>query len=174
MLSEAGWGWGGERAMESLWPDLDIETPDNRLNGAVHELRQILEPEIARPAASRMLRLERDVLLLADAHQIWVDADIFEGLINKANITSDPIQAEQLLEEAAQLYGGHYLLEELYSEWAIARRESLRRGWIGLLLNLAELTTSRGALASAIEPLDRLLITYPIHETAIPRLMLLL
>ena len=98
LLSNTGRRLGREQAMEALWPDLDIETAANRLNGAVHELRQILEPEIARPAASQMLRLERDVLLLADASQIWVDADIFEGLINKANVTSDPMQAEQLLE----------------------------------------------------------------------------
>jgi DNA-binding SARP family transcriptional activator len=174
LLSIAGRRLGREQAMEALWPDLDIETAANRLNGAVHEVRQILEPEIPRPAASKMLRLERDVLQLAGASQIWVDADIFEGLLNKANGTSDPAQAEQILEEAARLYEGDYLLEELYSEWTATRRESLRRGWIGLLLNLAELRASRGALASAIEPLDRLLATDPAHETAVRRLMLLL
>ena len=165
---------GREQVMEALWPDLDTETAANRLNGAVHELRQILEPEIARPAASQLLRLERDVLILADSDQIWVDAEAFEGLLNKANTTSDPEQVEQLLEEAAALYGGDYLLEELYSEWTAPRRESLRRGWMGLLLNLAELRAARGALANAIEPLDRLLSTDPTHETAVRRLMTLL
>ncbi len=174
LLSNPGRRLGREQAMEALWPDLDIETAANRLNGAVHEVRQVLEPAIARPAASRMLRLERDVLILAGASQIWVDADIFEGLLNKAHATSDPAQAEQLLEEAARLYGGDYLLEELYSEWAATRRESLRRGWMGLLLKLAELRAERGALASAIEPLDRLLAYDPTHETAVRRLMLLL
>src|SRR6266566_8685082 len=174
LLSNAGRRLGREQAMEALWPDLDTETAANRLNGAVHEVRQILEPEIARPAASQLLRLEQNVLQLATASQIWVDTDIFEGLLNKANVTSDPAQAEQILEQAARLYGGDYLLEELYSEWAATRRESLRRGWIGLLLQLAELRASRGALASAIEPLDRLLATDPIHETAVRRLMLLL
>jgi DNA-binding SARP family transcriptional activator len=174
LLSNPGRRLGREQAMEVLWPDLDIETAANRLNGAVHEVRQILEPEIARPAASRMLRLERDLLVLAGAGQIWVDADIFESLLNKAYTTSDPAQAEEVLEEAARLYGGDYLLEELYSEWAAARRESLRRGWMGLLLKLAELRAARGALVSAIEPLDRLLATDPTHETAVRRLMVLL
>src|SRR5215469_12913046 len=174
LLSNPGRRLAREQAMEALWPDLDIETAANRLNGAVHEVRQVLEPAIARPAASRMLRLERDVLILAGASQIWVDADIFEGLLTKAHTTSDPAQAEQLLEEAAQLYGGDYLLEELYSEWAATRRESLRRGWMGLLLKWAELRAERGALASAIEPLDRLLAYDPTHETAVRRLMLLL
>lgn len=171
LLSTTSRRLGREQAMEALWPDLDIETAANRLNGAVHEARQVLEPGITRPAASRMLRLERDVLILADASQIWVDAEAFESLLNKANGTTDPQQVEQLLEEASKLYGGDYLLEELYSEWASPRRESLRRGWMGLLLKLAELRASRGALTSAIEPLDRLLTTDPTHETAVRRLM---
>ena len=174
LLSSTGRRLGREQAIEALWPNLDLETAANRLNGAVHEVRQILEPELARPAASQLLRLERNVLLLAGASQIWVDADIFEGLLNKANASPDPVQTEKILEEAARLYGGDYLLEELYSEWATTRRESLRRGWMDLLLQLAELRASRGALASAIEPLDRLLATDPTHETAVRRLMLLL
>lgn len=174
LLSSPGRRMGREQTMEALWPELDIETAANRLNGAVHELRQILEPEISRPAASSMLRLQREVLELADRTRIWVDADDFESLLNQANTTSDLQQVEQILEEAGALYGGDYLLEELYSEWATPRREALRRRWMGLLLNLAELRAARGALASAIEPLDRLLVSDPIHETAVRQLMLLL
>ncbi len=174
LLSSPGRRLGREQTMEALWPELDIETAANRLNGAVHELRQILEPEISRPAASSMLRLQREVLELADRTRIWVDADDFETLLNQANTASDLQQVEQILEEAATLYGGDYLLEELYSEWAAPRREALRRRWMGLLLNLAELRAARGVLASAIEPLDRLLVSDPIHETAVRQLMLLL
>ena len=174
LLSSSGRRSGREQAMEALWPDLDRETAANRLNGAVHEVRQVLEPQITRPAASRMLRLERDILVLADANSIWVDADEFESLLNKANAATEAEQVEQLLEEASKLYAGDYLLEELYSEWAAPRRESLRRGWMGLLLKLAELRVARGALTSAIEPLDRLLGADPTHETAVRRLMVIL
>ena len=190
LLSCTGRRLGREQAMEALWPDLDMETAANRLNGAVHELRQILEPEIARPAASRMLRLERDVFELADRTQIWVDAEAFESLLKEANSlfgkkgNNDSTQQslsidkanriEQLMEDAATLYSGDYLLEELYSEWAAPRREALKRGWTGLLLKLAELREARGAYASAMEPLNRLLATDPTDETAIQRLMILL
>ena len=194
LLSSPGRRLGREQAMEALWPDLDMETAANRLNGAVHELRQILEPEIARPAASRMLRLERDMLVLADRSIIWVDADAFESLLNEvhtsslsgaggyaATFTAEPLHtsmraeaSERYLEQTAALYGGDYLLEELYSEWAAPRREVLRRGWIGLLLKLAELREARGAYASAMEPLNRLLATDPTDETAVQRVMLLL
>lgn len=174
LLSANGRRMGREQAMEALWPDLDIDTASNRLNGAVHEVRQILEPELTRPASSRLLRLERDMLMLADADQIWVDAESFEALLNKAHALHDPTQAEQVIEEALKLYNGDYLLEELYAEWAAHRREALRRGWMGLLLELAELRAARGALTSAIEPLDRLLSSDPTHETAVRRLMTLL
>lgn len=174
LLSQAGRRMGREQAMEALWPDLDIDTASNRLNGAVHELRQILEPNLARPASSTMLRLERDILILADSSSIWVDAEAFETLLNQANATTDPVLLEQYLEQAALLYDGDYLLEELYSQWATARRESLRRGWMGLLLELARLRAARSAFTSAIEPLDRLLKVDPTHETAVRRLMILL
>lgn len=174
LLSNNSRRLGREQAMEALWPDLDIDTAANRLNGAVHEVRQVLEPGLSRPAASRMLRLERDMLILADASLIWVDMEAFEKLLNKINTFTDPTQIEQAIEEALMLYGGDYLLEELYSEWAAPRRESLRRSWMGLLLKLAELRASRGAYIGAIEPLDRLLTSEPTHETAVRRLMELL
>jgi tetratricopeptide (TPR) repeat protein len=174
LLSGSGRRVGREQVMEQLWPDLDSDIAANRLNGAVHELRQILEPDIARPAASRMLRLERDILELADNTQIWVDAEEFENLLKKAELTSDADQAEHILEQAAHLYKGQYLLEELYSEWAAPRRDALQRAWVGLQLKLADLRAEQGASVSAIETLDRLRTADPTNETALQRLMILL
>jgi DNA-binding SARP family transcriptional activator len=174
LVSSPGRRSSREQIMELLWPDLDITIAANRLNGAVHELRQILEPEIARPASSRMLRLERDILEIADSTHIWVDAEAFERLLKDANNCAAPQEAERLLEEASSLYRGGYLLEELYSEWAAPRRDVLQRAWIGLLLDLANLRAERGALANAIETLDRLRTAEPTNETALQRLMILL
>jgi len=176
LLNSPGRRLGREQAMELLWPDLEADISANRLNGAVHELRQILEPNLARPAASRMLRLEHDVLELADNSHIWVDVDAFESLLKEAEslVSTQPMQAEYLLEEAASLYSGGYLLEELYAEWAAPRRDALQRRWVGTLLDLAHMRTQRQAFASAIETLDRLRVADPTNETALQRLMVLL
>jgi predicted ATPase/DNA-binding SARP family transcriptional activator len=179
LLSNPGRRLGREQVMEMLWPDLDVDVAANRLNGAVHELRQILEPDIARPAASRLLRLERDILELADSSQIWVDAEAFENLLKEAHTTTDPKHAEVLLEEAAELYQGNYLLEELYAEWAAPRRDALQRAWVGLLLELANLqaeqhTEDQPTYIKAIDTLDRLRTADPTNETALQRLMILL
>ena len=58
LLSSANRRLSKEQVMKLLWPDLDKEIAANRLNGAVHELRQVLEPDITRPGSSRLLRLE--------------------------------------------------------------------------------------------------------------------
>ena len=177
LLSTPGRRLGREQVMEQLWPDLDIDVASNRLNGAVHELRQILEPDIARPATSRMLRLERDILELADTTTIWVDVEAFETLLKEADnldINTYPEQVEHLLEQAEAFYSGGYLLEELYSEWATHRRDALQRRWVGLLLQLADLRVRRGAFVSAIETLDRLRVADPTNETALQGLMRLL
>jgi predicted ATPase/DNA-binding SARP family transcriptional activator len=174
LLSSPGRRAGREQIMEQLWPDLDINVAANRLNGAVHELRQILEPNIERPAASRLLRLERDILELADSSQIWVDAEAFEALVKEAFATDDPRRAETLLEEASSLYRGNYLIEELYSEWAAPRRDALQRAWVSMLLKLAQLQTGQKAHVQAIDTLDRLRTTDPTNETALQHLMILL
>ncbi|GCF09590.1 DUF6788 family protein [Dictyobacter arantiisoli] len=174
LLSSPNRRLGREQVMNLLWPDLDVDIAANRLNGAVHELRQMLEPDLTRPANSQLLRLERDVLELANANQIWVDAEAFELLIKEADTSTDPVRSRQLQEEAAALYRGSYFLEELYAEWATIRRDALHRAWVGLLLNLAQSQAHHEEYASAIETLDRLRAADSTNETALQHLMMLL
>jgi DNA-binding SARP family transcriptional activator/Tfp pilus assembly protein PilF len=163
-----------EQIMEALWPDLDPEEGSSHLDRAVYSLRKIFEPGRNRPATSPLLLTEREVVILAEQPVIWIDADEFEQKLTQAHETSDPGEREHLFEEAAILYGGDFLPEERELEWALARRESLRRRWVGMLLALADLRIARDAQISALEPLDRLLSVDPTNEAAVQRLMRLL
>src|SRR5712691_2261225 len=174
LISSPGRKLGREQIIEMLWPDLDFETASHRLDKAVHSLRQLFEPARSRPATTSLLLTEHATMLLADQSQVWVDADALEALLARARASNDPGLAEQLLEEAMLLYGGDYLPEERHVEWTQTRRESLLRGWIGLLLELADLRIAREAIASAIDTLDRLLAIDPTNEAAVQRLILLL
>ena len=174
LLSSPSRRLGREQVMEMLWPGLDINLAANRLNGAVHELRQILEPAISRPSSSRLLRLERDMLELADQTLVWVDAEAFEQLLKDAEMCTDTRQAACLLEEATALYQGNYLPEELYSEWTVPRRDALQRAWVTLQLRLTQIKITQGAYNNAIEILDHLRTTDPTNETALQQLMTLL
>ncbi len=172
LLHSPGRRRGREQIIEELWPEQDIENAANRLNNTVHAIRQLLEPELARPAMSRLLRLEADILILADASLIWSDIDAFIDLSARTHATSDHVQAEAFIEEAVALYGGDFLQEERVSEWALARREVLHRVWIGLLLELADHRMMQGALSRAIDALHKLLASDPTNEAGVRRLML--
>ncbi len=164
---------GREQLMDAIWPELDVEIAAGRLDRAVYSLRQLFEPERSRLATSPLLLTEREVLVLANQVQVWIDADAFEHLLNQARTTDDPGEKERLLEEAVTLYGGHFLPEERKIEFTITRREFLQRNWIGLLLELADLRAVR-SLNSAIDPLDRILAIDPTNEAAVQRLIKLL
>ena len=133
----------------------------------------VFEPERNRLATSPLLLTEREVLVLADQTQVWIDADAFERLLNQARNTDDPGEKKRLLEEASTLYGGDFLPEERKIEFTIVRREFLQRNWIGLLLELADLRAVHN-LNTAIDPLDRILAIDATNEAAVQRLIKLL
>ncbi len=160
-----------EPLMDAIWPELDIETAGNRLDRAVHSLRQVFEPSRNKLATSQLLLTEREVLALANQQQIWIDADAFEQLIAQAHARDDVSEKERLFEEAVILYGGDFLPEERKVELTLTRRESLLRSWTGLLIELADLRIAREALTGAIHPLDRLLSIDPTNEAAVQRLI---
>jgi predicted ATPase/DNA-binding SARP family transcriptional activator len=174
LISNPGRKLGREQVMDMLWPEADFETATHRLDRAVHSLRQLLEPGRSRPATSSLLLTEHQTIQLADQEQLWTDADAFDSLVARARASNDPGQTEQLLEEAMMLYSGDFLPDERSTDWIQTRREGLRRNWIGLLLELADLRTAREALSSATDTLDRLLAVDPTNEAAVQRLIVLL
>jgi DNA-binding SARP family transcriptional activator len=175
LVSSPGRKLGREQVMYALWQELDLEVASHRLDRAVHSLRQVFEPGRSRPASSRLLLTEHATLTLADQSQFWIDADAFEGLISQGRALQeqDPGRAERLMEEAMELYGGEFIPGEESIEWVTSRRESLRRSWISLLLELADLRLAREALPAALDVLDRLLSADPTNEAAVQRMIVL-
>lgn len=70
-----------EQALELLWPDLDPVAALNNFYRTLHLVRHTLEPQLDRPADSRLLTLRDDVVRLAADSSIWVDVEEFEALI---------------------------------------------------------------------------------------------
>jgi len=174
LLNSPGRRRGRDQVMDALWPNLDVENAANRLNSTVHQLRQLLEPDLTRPANSRLLRLEPDILLLANPSEMWTDIDTFLQLNTKAYATSNLSQSEKLLEDAAALYNGDFLQGERSSEWVLAQREVYQRIWIGLLLELADRRMSRNDFTNAVEALNPILHADSTNEATVLRLMLAL
>jgi predicted ATPase/DNA-binding SARP family transcriptional activator/DNA-binding CsgD family transcriptional regulator len=154
-----------EQAMEALWPDLGTDAASNNLRGTVHTARDILEPN--RVENSRYLDLQKQQLILCPRERLWVDVGAFEEAAAIARRAKDPA-AYRL---AMELYAGELLPGDRYEEWTQGRREELRRLYLALLVELADLCEERGEDEAAIEALQRVATEDPTREEAHSGLM---
>ena len=142
----------GQRAhrdyiQELLWPEAEPHLGARNLRVTLHRLRRLLgqsHPE------EGYLRLEGPMLALHPAATAvaadWLDASAFERAATAALASQVPA----LCRSAIELYGGVYLPEDLYAEWAAARREALRQQYLAVLLHLAALRERQGNDASSV------------------------
>ncbi|MBI4760205.1 MAG: AAA family ATPase [Chloroflexota bacterium] len=117
-----------DQAIDLFWSDSDFESGANNLYRTIHELRQTLNKSLGQEADKHVFDFEDGVLSLHDL--VWVDAVEFERLAK----TGDKIEP---LEKAVALYQGDLLPDDLYDEWTIPLRESLRQKYRDACLALA-------------------------------------
>jgi DNA-binding SARP family transcriptional activator len=189
--------------LAALWPEEDNETSTRHLNKTMQLLQRILgygnghafseTNKTNSHVGTQPLRLDGDWLILAGQESLWVDANIFDEMLqvstnrdealgnknleNRQEIQDSqqtPQQREQLLQTALVLYNGDFLPEERDAEWILPRRQTLRHAWIAAVLELTDLYTARNALTDAVKILDRLLAKDPTNEAAVQRLMVVL
>jgi DNA-binding SARP family transcriptional activator len=163
-----------DELLETLWPAGRAGATNVRQ--AVHTLRDRLEPERAKHGASAFVGARKGGYELELAN-LWIDADEFEagaraGLAAAA--AGDAEMAEATLTRAAALYGGDFLADEPYAEWAFAERDRLRDLAAQVLRGLAEVKQAAGDLDGAGEHLQRLAELEPYDLDAQRELLALL
>jgi DNA-binding SARP family transcriptional activator len=129
----------------------------------VHTLRARLEPARPRRGTSSFIVSRRGGYML-DGRQVWIDADHFERGVDEgmaAVAASDPVRAADRLRRSVSLYGGDFLADEPYAEWALAERDRLHAVAGRALRTLADLHVDDPVAAigylerlAEIEPLD--------------------
>jgi DNA-binding SARP family transcriptional activator len=173
-----------EQVQEILWPASASEQATSSFGKTLYLLRRALEPALAtgRGASSTYVVLDHDSLVLLPDH-MQIDADLFEAwarqlqarLRNHTPEEHDERERSLLLDEfdhALDLYGGDYLPDDLYEDWAQRRRERLRRLHAWLLEQAAELAIANGMGTRACDYLLSALECNPIDEQTRRRLML--
>jgi len=167
-----------EQVQEILWPASPLEQAGNSFGKTLYLLRRALEPGLAagKGSASVYVLLDRDTVMLLPEH-MRIDADLFEteakqlqGRLRSRSARQD----EALLDECEcvlNLYGGDFLPEDLYEDWATRRRDRLRRLYCSLLESAAELALAHTKGQRACEYLLTLLEYNPADEQTHRRLM---
>src|SRR5919198_1609023 len=156
-----------EQLRELLCPDLDAAAAANNLHKAIHLARHALEPGLGSGAESHFILTRGQQVGLCAPGGLWVDAVEFE------RASAEAIRGEDAgaCEAALALYGGDLLAEDLYEDWAAARREQLRTQYHELLAKLAHLYEARGEYRRGLERPKKLIAPQPANQEAGRRLM---
>jgi len=155
-----------EQIMDFLWPELSPKAASNNLRGVLHVTRQALDRDQG-GAASRYLTLQGEQLTLYPSGQVWVDVEAFEEAAQAARRRRELAAYKAALD----LYAGDLLPEDRYEEWAEGRRAELRRLYLTLLADMADLYEQRAEYGPAIDALGEVVAEESANEEAHVRLM---
>jgi DNA-binding SARP family transcriptional activator len=146
-----------DKLVEWLWPgEADPRVGTRNLQVAISSLRQLLEPGVARGAATILVR-DGDTYRL-DVPGDRVDIGRFETLVAAARAARVAGEAERAVDAfgaALDLYAGELLAEEGAAEWVLPERDRLRTAAVDAAQGRAELLLAAGDAAAAATEADR-------------------
>jgi len=172
MIASRGRAVHAEEIAHALWPTAGTETPGN-VRHHMHALRRRLEPRRPNRAPSQFL-VTRGGGYQLDRARVSIDADAFGELAKvglDAAAAGEREHARERLAEAARLYGGDFLADEPYAEWALEERDRLRDLIARVLHVLADLDRGAGDVDAAYTHLRRLAELEPL-DTHVQRELL--
>jgi DNA-binding SARP family transcriptional activator len=156
-----------EELIEVFWPTAGRAGAAS-VRQAIHTLRDRLEPDRPRGKPSGYVVARAGGYELAPG-RVAIDADDFEA---RARAGLDALQvgatdrAAETLAAAARAYGGTFLADEPYAEWALAERERLRDLAAQVLRGLAGIRRTEGDEDATAEHLQRLVELEPLDLEA--------
>ncbi|HLZ22061.1 MAG TPA: BTAD domain-containing putative transcriptional regulator [Ktedonobacterales bacterium] len=152
-----------ETILETFWPDKDPEQSESAFRQVRFWLKQSLGREcLAQQEGRWRLTIE-----------CWHDVREFERLVDDGERLFHEgklSQAAVTLRQAHTYWTGHYL-EDIYSDWAILRRDALSRRYLMSLERLADIETQLGHHDEAVQLYYQILEAEPHRETAHRALM---
>jgi DNA-binding SARP family transcriptional activator len=152
---------------ESLWPDAARPGESSSLKVAVHVLRRILAASGASAEAGSSIRLlTHQSGYMLEAHNVWVDFQVFDQLVNQARTAQRSGRTEKaidLFRKSVELYRGNFL-PDVRMDWADLRREWLRSRALYAMERLVEADIANDDYLAVIDLCHRMLEIEPWRE----------
>ena len=148
----------------SLWPDLSRQQLGNALHTALRELRRALgDPGWVRYSDGQY-RFDR-----SRPHEC--DVTVFEDALLAARRARPAEAALPELQRAIAVYGGDFLDGMATGEWALVRRDELRRAFESALLATGRMQAAAGRHQAAAAAFRKAVAHEPLNESAHRELM---
>ena len=148
----------------SLWPDLSRQQLGNALHTALRELRRALgDPGWIRYSDGQY-RFDR-----SRPHEC--DVTVFEDALLAARRARPAEAALPELQRAIAVYGGDFLDGMATGEWALVRRDELRRAFESALLATGRMQAAAGRHQAAAAAFRKAVAHEPLNESAHRELM---
>jgi predicted ATPase/two-component SAPR family response regulator len=179
-LTAADWGYAKPRELmfllvssppmtkdqiaAALWPDLSRQQLGNALHTALRELRRAVGDPGWVVYANGHYRFDR-----SRPHEC--DVTEFEDALLAARRARPAEAALPHLQRAIGAYGGDFLDGMSAGEWALVRRDELRRAFESALLAAGRMQTAAGRHQAAAALFRRAVAHEPLNETAHRELM---
>jgi len=149
-----------EALIDMLWPDSEPESGRHNLSLALSSLRSQLEP----PGVSD------GAVIVADRYSVELNPDAFstdvgtfEHAVRRALQARNAPDRAELLEEAAEAYGGE-LLPGYYEDWITAEQQRLAERFAQTVVPLFSLLQREGDIERALVAAERASGMVPLHE----------
>ena len=153
-----------EQIAAALWPDLARQQLGNALHTALRELRRAVGDPGWVVYANGHYRFDR-------AREHECDVAEFKDALLAARRARPAEAALPHLQRAIGAYGGDFLDGMSAGEWALVRRDELRRAFESALLATGRLQTAAGRHQAAVTVFRRAVAHEPLNETAHRELM---
>jgi DNA-binding SARP family transcriptional activator len=156
--------------MSAFWPDASPESARNSLNVALHGLRQALRAVADVP----VVVFQNGAYRLSPDLQVWIDVEEFRRCVQagrRHEDAGDLRAAATSYEQAAGLYTGDFMVDDLYDEWAALDRERLRVAYLDTLDRLSHIRFDQEQYAECVALCQLILAQDNCREDAHCRLM---
>ncbi|NLG87196.1 MAG: hypothetical protein GX489_08260, partial [Firmicutes bacterium] len=160
-----------ETIIDDLWPNNDFKDPKSVLRTQVFRLRKWIKEMqfIVNYHYGPWLELifSNGYYLLTLGDECWLDTDMFEAAIKKADVLAkqNDLQAIDLYQQALALYKGQYMAGTLHNEWLFPFQNRYHRLYLQALFCLLELLNNNKAYKEIIEVYEGAVAIEPYDET---------
>jgi len=148
---------------DRLWPDLTPDRAAAALRSTLHDLRRAIAPELESGDSSSPILTEGDTVRLALGERDSWDGE--EILRLASGQPSAPAEVERDLARVERLYGGPFLAEWPFEDWAVPRRVEIDEAFKAVVAHLAHELVAAGKPSHAIGRYRRLLQMEPERES---------